>query len=443
MSASKFLHSGNLLFRSSKTHKSIAATPLFLSFKPLSLLPSFSFHRHCSSSTAAIDAVTSDASDTLKHPWPEWVSFIDRLKSKGYFGNTSSTDTTTTNIANDAIESVYKDTNQLKDPCLSFARDRYDLLKLLSVDDIETVVKNGCPSLLRKVVNSAKRLRAYTRLDEGDVCSACNLRGSCDRAYVLLKDNEADARTVDIVRILLSYALDPLVISEEEKPPGRAVVEASVRKLVSDLIDLIQTTPDPPVQKPAAKAVHQKEQERSFSDSKQPPQSDAVGSKRLSQDVEMKRGDWMCPKCNFMNFSKNIRCLKCSEGGPKKVDVSDIELKKGDWICSKCDFMNFSRNIRCLKCKAEGPKRDAVNDIEMKKGDWNCPQCEFMNFASNKSCLRCQEVRPKRPLNPGDWECPSCDFLNFSRNAVCRKCKCERPKGATTEYEEQIWRRPH
>lgn len=92
--------------------------------------------------------------------------------------------------------------NQLKDPCLSFARDRYDLLKYpqipflvifavvnlillgfdvalrnyfpcrsLSVGEIQTVLEGGCPNLFRKVVNSAKRLRAYMALDEGEVRS--------------------------------------------------------------------------------------------------------------------------------------------------------------------------------------------------------------------------------------------------------------------------------
>lgn len=40
----------------------------------------------------------------------------------------------------------------------------------LSTKDIEVIVGGGCPNLLRKAVNSAKRLRAYVRLDEGDVC---------------------------------------------------------------------------------------------------------------------------------------------------------------------------------------------------------------------------------------------------------------------------------
>ncbi|XP_048329948.2 zinc finger protein VAR3, chloroplastic isoform X2 [Ziziphus jujuba] len=415
---SRFLHFGTALVRFPRA-LSPAPAVLFANSFTLSQ-KSLRFPRYCSS--AAVDTITADSSAVVSHhPWPEWVAFVDRLKSKGYFNGSSCLEET---------ENVYKDMNLLKDACMGFARDRYDIFKSLSAEDIEKVVGSGCPNLLRKAVNSAKRLRAHVRLDEGDVCSACNLRGSCDRAYVILKDFEANARTVDIVRILLIYALDPLVVSGEAKPLGKELVESSARKLLSELLELSETSIDPGLPKPADKVS--KNTERSFS------LMDAEPS------VEMKRGDWMCPKCNFLNFSKNLRCLKCNEDGPKRVGPYEVEMKKGDWNCPECNFMNFSRNIRCLKCKAEGPKKVSV-DFEMKKGDWNCPKCEFMNFASNRKCLRCREPRPKRQLNPGEWECPSCDFLNYRRNKVCLKCNCNRPEEeATNEYEDdQLWRRPH
>lgn len=44
------------------------------------------------------------------------------------------------------------------------------LCRLLPTHDIQAVVEGGCPNLLRKAVNSAKRLRAHLQLDEGDVC---------------------------------------------------------------------------------------------------------------------------------------------------------------------------------------------------------------------------------------------------------------------------------
>ncbi|KAL6281695.1 hypothetical protein ACE6H2_018576 [Prunus campanulata] len=400
--------------------RTLSATPSLHSLKPFAASQSLRFPRYSSSSAAieTIDSVTANSTEApLLHPWPEWVAFIDRLKTKGYFTGTQPSES----------DDVYTDMTQIKDACLSFARDRYDVFKSLSTEDMQAVVEGGCPNLFRKAVNSAKRLRFYLRLDEGDVCGACNLRGSCDRAYVVLKESEAAARTVDIVRILLFHALDPLVISGGNKPLGRDLLETSARKLLSELLQLSETAVDPSLPKPAAKA------EKKLSAS--------IIDDGLSQTVEMKRGDWMCPKCNFMNFAKNLRCLQCKEDGPKKADAGDLEMKKGDWICTECNFMNFSRNIRCLKCKAEGPKRVSTDAVEMKNGDWNCPKCAFMNFASNRKCLRCQETRCK--INPADWDCPSCNFLNYGRNTVCLKCNCKCPKEATTsEYEEQMWRHP-
>ncbi|XVF09457.1 hypothetical protein REPUB_Repub07fG0094300 [Reevesia pubescens] len=417
-SASRFLLFSTSLLRPRKPLFLPSSSQLFSS-KPF---PSLFLHFHRYSSSA--DALDTNSSETLDsvsqtHPWSEWVTFIDKLKSKGYFVEPN-------NAATD-----YKDMNFVRDACLSFARDRFDLFKLLSSNDIETVVGGGCPNLLRKAVNSAKRLRAYVQLDEGDVCSTCNLRGSCDRAYVILKESEAAARTVDIVRVLLSYALDPLVISRGVKPPGRECIDVSARNLLSDLTKLSETSQvaEPPT--PAA--------------AKAPPRKKKIFSGNDDgefENVEMKRGDWMCPKCNFLNFSKNLQCLKCNEDGPKSVCGDGTEMKKGDWICPECNFMNFSKNIRCLRCKAKGPKKVGTNVVQMKKGDWNCPGCEFMNFASNRKCLRCQEPRPKRHLNPGEWECSSCDFLNYRRNQVCLKCKHERPEELTKEYDDHTWQRP-
>ncbi|CAI0380627.1 unnamed protein product [Linum tenue] len=387
--------------------------------------------QHSCSTTAAAD-VQSTAESLNPHPWPEWVSFVNRLKTKGYILEAQQPDD----------ELAYRDMNQVKDACLSFGRDRYDIFNSLSEPDIQTLVDSGCPNLLRKAVNSAKRLRAYLRLDEGDVCGACNLRGSCDRAYIILKDKEAEARTVDLVRIILFYALDPLVISDGQRPAGRENVEGAARKLLSEMVELSERTAAPEPLKPAAtKSGNRKIQ---F--------VHEAGGQR-SEDVEMKRGDWMCPKCNFLNFARNKRCLKCKEEGPKSTVSNDMEMKKGDWLCSECNFMNFARNISCRQCNVERPKRVGVNDVVMKKGDWTCPQCEFMNFASNKACLSCKGPRPKIVI--GEWEC-SCGFLNYSRNAACLKCKTDRPtpKGLLTakkgsadfveqsaaDYEE--WRRP-
>ncbi|PHU24244.1 Zinc finger protein VAR3, chloroplastic [Capsicum chinense] len=360
---------------------------------------------NCTSATLETNTpVEPSVSTRSNHPWPEWVAFVDRLKSKGYITGSGST-------SDDGCRHVIFDNADDDNACLNFSRHRSDIFKKLSAQDMQTVVGKGCPNLFRKVVNSAKRLRMHLNLDEGDVCGACNLRGSCDRAYLILKESEGDARTVDIVRVLLIYALDSAVISNGAMPPGSELIEVSARQLLSELVELSETPVDPEHSAPAPKVSSSKKQ--------------SVGSRKDGlEGVEMKR--------------KGVEREMPKEG-------LNVERKPGDWVCSMCNFMNFSRNARCLKCKAEGPSREARPVQEMKTGDWNCPQCTFMNFASNTKCLRCQEQRPKRQLNPGEWECPSCDFLNYRRNMVCKKCSCERPKDAKahSEYEQQLWTKPY
>ncbi|KAH6800801.1 hypothetical protein C2S52_001265 [Perilla frutescens var. hirtella] len=395
--------------------RSFSQTP-FLKFNTVCVPHSLLFKR-CISSAVPLDpdasALSTDA--VSAHPWPEWVNFVDQLKAKGYISQNA--------VAaenGDERAALYRDVKLVKDACLSFARDRFDIFKSLPSSDIQSVVEKGCPNVFRKSVNSAKRLRAHLHLDEGDACSSCSLRRSCDRAYVLLTESESGARTVDVVRILLSFALDPLVYGEvENKPPGRELYELSARRLLSMLVKLGETAPDPDLPKPASVDHQRKKPSLNLSDSES------------SKIIDMKPGDWVCSECSFMNFARNTRCLKCKENGPNGTFTGGdgVEMKKGDWNCPQCNFMNFARNARCLKCRANGPKNpyNGGGGVEMKKGDWNCPKCSFMNFASNKACFRCQASRPQRQLKPGDWECPDCDFMNFSKNTVCKTCNLARP----------------
>lgn len=116
------------------------------------------------------------------------------------------------------------------------------------------------------------------------MCGSCNLRGSCDRAYILLNDSEAAARTVDVVRILLNLALDPLVLAGdvENKPLGKELVESSARRLLSELVKLGETPSDPDLTKPASLAQQRKKQSLDLSDN------------NSSQNIDMKPGDWVC-----------------------------------------------------------------------------------------------------------------------------------------------------
>ncbi|KAK4362058.1 hypothetical protein RND71_017299 [Anisodus tanguticus] len=411
MSASRlFFLLGASIVRNSNHSINISSPLSQICFaKPL-LSPIVQFRSYnCTSTTLETNTVEPLVS-TKNHPWPEWIAFVDRLKSKGYFPESTKTN-------EDGDGSIYTDMTLAKDACLNFSRDRSDIFKKLSTQDMQRIVEKGCPILFRKVVNSGKRLRMHLKLDEGEVCGVCNLRGSCDRAYLILKESEGVARTVDIVRVLLIYAFDHAVISNGAMSPGSELIGVSARQLLSELVELSETPVDPEHPSPAPKVSPRKKQ--------------FVSSRKDGpEDVGMKRRD-----------SVGL------EGGVPKEGLN-VEMKQGDWVCQQCKFMNFARNAQCLKCDAEGPSQDArMAGVvqELKKGDWNCPQCTFMNFASNTKCLRCQERRPKRLLNPGEWECPSCDFLNYRKNMVCKKCTCERPKDEKTQskYERQLWTKPY
>lgn len=127
------------------------------------------------------------------------------------------------------------------------------------------------------------------------VCGACNLRGSCDRAYVIEKDNDK-ARTVDIVRILMSYAVDPTLQSGGTNPSITDAGQESARKLLRELIKLSDATMDPNLPKPEVQPTSKKESyEKSQSTSKS-KHSEVTNMSKHSQNVEMKRGDWMCSK---------------------------------------------------------------------------------------------------------------------------------------------------
>lgn len=289
---------------------------------------------------------------------------MEHLLEKGYFEHRREMGT--------------KDTNQIRTALLNFSRDRFDLMRYFSGKDISVVVGSGCPSIDRKVVNSGKRLRAHVGIGEGKVCSSCSLRGSCERAYVVARKDEG-GRTVDVMRILLTYGLDPITGAVENTPCLNKNVIESVRRLLNEMVEFS----DRELDLKQLKADSSKRQ-HSFQQLKG------------QINVPMKQGDWLCPKCDFHNFAKNIKCLRC------------------DGICEE--------RLRKL-----GEDQD---NLPLKKGDWLCGRCNFLNFAKNTRCLQCKEKPPKRHLNPGEWECPSCNYINFRKNMLCLKCDWRRPKAS-------------
>lgn len=212
----------------------------------------------------------------ISHPWPEWVDLMELLLKRGYFeagGNP---------VGNKELGS--KDASCIRTACLNFARDRFGLIRYFSRKDIGVIAGCGCPSIDRKVVNSGKRLRAHVGINEGHVCSSCNLRGDCERAYVKAREDEG-GRTVDVMRILLTYGLDYVSGTVENKPCQKnKMVKESVRRLLKELVGLSndELVSDLPNGKPLKRGL--------------PLPNNSTTQDKGTINVPMKPGDWLCPE---------------------------------------------------------------------------------------------------------------------------------------------------
>jgi len=91
------------------------------------------------------------------------------------------------------------------------------------------------------------------------------------------------------MKFLLSYASDPYVPSEGNSLNERNLLESSVRNLFGELFKLSYSAPG----------------SNSF-DSVQSQMSGRFGdAKPPAQKIEMKRGDWICPRYYFITFNFN------------------------------------------------------------------------------------------------------------------------------------------
>ncbi|KAJ6305871.1 hypothetical protein OIU78_021239 [Salix suchowensis] len=250
--------------------------------------------------------------------------------------------------------------------CINFGKDRFDIfsfgkdqLDIMSLVgrfhivviivadlDIQILVGYGCPNVNKKVVFSSKLLRKHVHLDEGDVCSNCRLRSSCESGY-LLTNKEDEARTIDLMRVLLAYGFDSINGSVTNTfLLKQKLVRTVVRKLLHEVAKLSAIPIDPNLPPPVIKGPPPKV--------KKPPPP----RKRVGRDgIDMKKGDWLCPICDFMNFAKNVACLQCDAKRPKR------QLIPGEWECPECNFLNYRRNMACLRCDCKRPPDALMENV--------------------------------------------------------------------------------
>ncbi|RVX12425.1 hypothetical protein CK203_011500 [Vitis vinifera] len=208
--------------------------------------------------------------------------------------------------------------------------------------DIEVVAGSGCPSTDRKVVNSGKRLRAHVDIDEGNVCSSCILRGNCERAYVMASEGEG-GRTVDLMRILLTYGLDPIMVQWKW--------------------NLIPFSKCYLIQKGSITA-----------------RESGIQPKKAELIFQLRQGDWLCPKCNFINFGRNMVCLKCDHKRPKASAQPGHEIR---------GFSSYHKGSRFVKdedeTSGEPPIRQETQSPNNGTARWRFVEDESKDIDGSKS----------------------------------------------------------
>lgn len=85
---------------------------------------------------------------------------------------------------------------------------------------------------------------------------------------------------MDVMRFLLSYACNPLIASDSTNLNNRELVETSVRNLLNEMSHMSGTVGKSGLSEPL------------------PRFSDRYGQspRPYGQNIEMKRGDWICPR---------------------------------------------------------------------------------------------------------------------------------------------------
>ncbi|PWA91470.1 zinc finger (Ran-binding) family protein [Artemisia annua] len=223
--------------------------------------------------------------------WPEWIRLLECLYGGGYFNR---------NVEEDEFvgsESLGVEFVNAARACLAFAQDRPDILRWLSRKDIEVVINDVYPYLFRSADETERRMKTF-----------------------LQAEGSNEATSVDLMKYILNFVNNPIVQPERSIKEN---TESSVRSLLYEMANLASR----------GRAPEQYEQM----------------PRNLGPNITMKRGDWICPKCSFMNFARNTKCLECEESRPQR------QLADGEWDCPRCNFFNYRKNLVCFKCAFNRP----------------------------------------------------------------------------------------
>ncbi|RWW22790.1 hypothetical protein GW17_00012992 [Ensete ventricosum] len=235
-----------------------------------------------------VAATTSSPSSIAAHPWPEWSRLVDFLFAGGYYDRR--VPVTVDDGDDDSLlagEALTEEFVKAAEACLLFARDRPDLLRScagvlalisssLEKKDIKIIVEHGSPFLFKNGSNSTRRLRSFLTEHTINLTSENN-------TYFIGKYQGLEiesAKTFDVMRYLLSYVCNSFACKDEMYLRAKQHMETSIRSLLAAVVNVST----------ACEEVNLSESTPEQSVLRQ------QSSRPASQNTEMKRGDWICPK---------------------------------------------------------------------------------------------------------------------------------------------------
>ncbi|KAL2523515.1 Ran BP2/NZF zinc finger-like superfamily protein [Abeliophyllum distichum] len=123
----------------------------------------------------------------------------------------------------------------IKYAAVSFGKDNQEIAKWLSASDLKKVALFGCPSLGKKTVFSAKRLRGFFNIQENTVCNKCPLKMSCKLVNKTdLKGDNKNLHLADVMKVIIMYAMESI-------PPKLTLsneIKDSVSRLLKEIVRL-------------------------------------------------------------------------------------------------------------------------------------------------------------------------------------------------------------
>ncbi|KAK6934110.1 hypothetical protein RJ641_034265 [Dillenia turbinata] len=208
--------------------------------KPKSLLSLFTENTKHSSNfkkLKELEPVKRREEPQLKELSADAIVLANELYKEGYFNSANFLPPIGFDVS--CLNSLHA-LNFTKFAAERFGKDHHEIAKWLSGSDLKKVALFGCPSLDRKDVFSAKRLRRYFRIQEDIVCGECILRNSCKFVNQSVWRGDSNNFNLAVVmRILTVYAL--------ELGPGELVVpedvKASIIRLLKQVLSLSKTIP--------------------------------------------------------------------------------------------------------------------------------------------------------------------------------------------------------